>query len=562
MRSILPLRAKLGGPAREVLRSTLVAISLEAIAAAAQGVLAVSLGTLARFLAGAPRPASSAAGMTWMSWLGGGLPPRLASVSVVTVALVGLAAIIVRGSAWLVLEARETRDAALLAARARQQILSSALQLDPAVTLGSALTWPGELEIGARAERARVRGFAHLAVLAGCVLMLDATLALLLLLLLLPFAALVRPIRRGLRKAHEAAAQGAIETVDASRDVIEHAALWASFGGGRVAMGRVDALGREGATLASQAAARRSLSSSANEILAALAIVLLVALFAPGAAFPRAALVPVLIVLVSTYRPIRDLAEAAAALDRGRRALEQLADVGHGGMDGARRRVFTPATLAVRELALDIGSERVREGVDFDLAPGSVLALIGPPGVGKSALLEALLGIRGSRGSVRLGDEQLEGAGVSERPFAWAPPSPPVLPGTLAENLAPDRPTDVARIERAREVLHALGDRTVVALDDDARVGSRGRALSSGEAQRLSLARALASDAPVLLLDEPTANLDAEGERRAIEAIRRFGAGRAIVLTSHRPAPLALADRVLDLGERVVGAAESERRIA
>jgi ABC-type transport system involved in cytochrome bd biosynthesis fused ATPase/permease subunit len=137
-----------------------------------------------------------------------------------------------------------------------------------------------------------------------------------------------------------------------------------------------------------------------------------------------------------------------------------------------------------------------------------------------------------------------------------------VLPGTLAENLAPGAANDHERLARAREILRALGDQTVVALADDARLGARGRAVSSGEAQRIALARAIASDAAILLLDEPTANLDAAGEQRAIDVVRAASANRSIVLVSHRSAPLALAARVIDLSEGIVGAAESERRIA
>ncbi|GAC1353144.1 MAG: hypothetical protein NVS3B20_26440 [Polyangiales bacterium] len=139
--------------------------------------------------------------------------------------------------------------------------------------------------------------------------------------------------------------------------------------------------------------------------------------------------------------------------------------------------------------------------------------------------------------------------GPTERPFAWVPPSPPVLPGTLAENLSPDAPHDQLRIDRARAVLRELGDSELGAMDNEALLGPRGRKPSSGEVQRLSLARACASDAAVLLLDEPTASLDAEGERRAIEVIARQSVSRIVIMVTHRPAPLAIAHRVLSFDE-------------
>ena len=80
-----------------------------------------------------------------------------------------------------------------------------------------------------------------------------------------------------------------------------------------------------------------------------------------------------------------------------------------------------------------------------------------------------------------------------------------------------------------------------------AELGERGAGLSAGERQRLALARALVRDAPLLLLDEPTANLDGATERGVIETIARLAKGRTVLLAAHRPALLALADRVVHL---------------
>ncbi|MGZ3448744.1 MAG: ATP-binding cassette domain-containing protein, partial [Polyangiales bacterium] len=227
-------------------------------------------------------------------------------------------------------------------------------------------------------------------------------------------------------------------------------------------------------------------------------------------------------------------------------------------------RAWPSGSLTARALAVDVGTARVRQGVDFVASAGSAVVVVGPPGSGKSALLEAIAGVRPLRGTLRHAGAPIgPGIGPRHRPIAWVPSAPPVLPGTLAENLAPDAPTDRARIGRARSILRALGDEAIVALADDASLGPRGRKLSSGEAQRLALARALASDLPVLLLDEPTANLDDEGERRAIEVLREAARERALVLVTHRPGPRSLGETVIDLGgEDVVGAPESERRIA
>ena len=86
----------------------------------------------------------------------------------------------------------------------------------------------------------------------------------------------------------------------------------------------------------------------------------------------------------------------------------------------------------------------------------------------------------------------------------------------------------------------------------DTRVGADGLTLSGGERQRVALARAFLKDAPVLILDEATASLDAETESEVLAAVRSFAEGRTMIVISHRPAPLELADRRIALG--MVGA--------
>ena len=547
---MLPLRSAFAIP----LGPTVAALAIEAFSAVAQGVLAISLGTLARFLGSAGKGAPEAAGMTWMSRLWSNLPPGVSLTSATSVAFVGLLAVTIGGGARILLETRETRSAADLAARARRRILASALVSHVGRSIGVAVTTPLEIEQGARAEHARLRAFVHLLVLAAVVAVLDARLAIVVVLILAPFAWLLRPIRRAIRASHLAATRGAIETIDASRDLLEHAPLWATCGGASLVMSRIDALSRDTTALASRAARARATASTSNELLAALAIVVLVAVFAPGALFPRPALLPVLITLVSAYRPIRDLAEASALVERGTRAAESIPEL-RASPDAIR--TWPRGVLTARALVLDVGCELAREGFDFELRPGEILAVVGAPGTGKSALLETIAGVRATSGSLTLGGARFDAAPIGSRPVAWVPPSPPVLPGTLAENLSPSGDPSLAI--RARAILDALGPIPAAAGE---RLGVRGRAVSSGEAQRIALARALASDAPILLLDEPTANLDVDGELRAMEVLRRELGDRCAILVTHRPAPLSLADRVIDLGKWGERAAESERRIA
>ena len=129
-------------------------------------------------------------------------------------------------------------------------------------------------------------------------------------------------------------------------------------------------------------------------------------------------------------------------------------------------------------------------------------------------------------------------------------------PGTIADNVRLGRP-DASPEAVWRALADARLADAVAALPDglETRLGERGAGLSAGERQRLALARAFLRDAPLLLLDEPTAGLDGATEAEVVRAIRRLVRGRTVVLVAHRPALLALADRVVDARRRAEVAA-------
>jgi ATP-binding cassette subfamily C protein CydD len=185
-----------------------------------------------------------------------------------------------------------------------------------------------------------------------------------------------------------------------------------------------------------------------------------------------------------------------------------------------------------------------------EIHPGAVTVLTGPNGCGKSTTLHTILGLAApASGRVRV-------AGIDvadlDLPAWWAQVSwldhrPVVVPGTVAENLELFGP--LANID---EVCRATGFDAVLAdLPAGAQtvVGRDGVGLSLGQRQRLGLARALGSAAPVLLFDEPTAHLDAALETRVLEAIRaRARAGATVVVVGHRDPVLAIGDQVLRIG--------------
>jgi ABC-type bacteriocin/lantibiotic exporter with double-glycine peptidase domain len=170
-----------------------------------------------------------------------------------------------------------------------------------------------------------------------------------------------------------------------------------------------------------------------------------------------------------------------------------------------------------------------------------------------TSLLRARLGLeRDVTGAVRYGDRDLTAAGVgpAERPFAWVPQEPAIVSGTLAGNIAlgaPEGAAGGAPARGAREALTLIGARSLLGREEEM-LNAGGPELSGGERQWVAIARALSTGLPVLLLDEPTAGLDATSQERVLDALAAVRGKRTVILVTHRPEPLALADRVLRIG--------------
>jgi thiol reductant ABC exporter CydD subunit len=202
--------------------------------------------------------------------------------------------------------------------------------------------------------------------------------------------------------------------------------------------------------------------------------------------------------------------------------------------------------------------EPALDGVSLRVGAGELLALVGPSGCGKSTLLSVLLGfISPERGSVRVGGVDLADLDPDawRSRLAWVPQRPHLFAVSIAENVRLGR-SDACDEEVQAAIVNAGLAEVVAALPQGAQtvLGERGAGLSAGERQRIALARAFLRDAPLLLLDEPTANLDGQTEHEVLQAIRRLSRGRTVVLVAHRPALVGLADRVLSLAALEVAA--------
>ncbi|GAA2374462.1 thiol reductant ABC exporter subunit CydD [Dactylosporangium salmoneum] len=183
--------------------------------------------------------------------------------------------------------------------------------------------------------------------------------------------------------------------------------------------------------------------------------------------------------------------------------------------------------------------------------PGELVALTGPTGCGKSSALSVLMGFTtpaSGRVTVDGLDLSTVDADAWRRRVAWLPQRPWLFSGTIADNIrlgladADDAAVrEAARRAGALEFIDDLPDGLATRLGDD------GAGLSAGQRQRIGLARVFLRDAPLVLLDEPTAGLDAATEAAVMSAIREHAASRTVIMVAHRPSLLTLADREIPL---------------
>jgi ATP-binding cassette, subfamily C, bacterial CydD len=200
--------------------------------------------------------------------------------------------------------------------------------------------------------------------------------------------------------------------------------------------------------------------------------------------------------------------------------------------------------------------------LSFRLPAGEVLILVGPSGAGKSTVLEILLGfIRPQSGRVLINGAPIESIVSSALAgmLAWIGQKPVIFAGSIEENIRFGRP-DASESDLANAVRAARLGPVIDALPHglQTQVGEGGHGLSGGQAQRVAIARAFLKNAPILLLDEPTAHLDPVTEGEVLDSLRRLAVGRTVILASHSAAAHAFPGRRLDLAHgRTAGAVKA-----
>ncbi len=193
----------------------------------------------------------------------------------------------------------------------------------------------------------------------------------------------------------------------------------------------------------------------------------------------------------------------------------------------------------------------VLEDLSFRVPPGETLLLVGPSGAGKSTVIELLLGfIKPDTGRITLNGAPLDSIvpDALARMTSWIGQRPRLFAGTIRDNIRFGRPeaTD-AEIEAAAASAGVTGFAATLPDGLNTLIGEGGYGLSGGQAQRVAIARAFCRNAPLLLLDEPTAHLDPATEADVFAALRRLALNRTVILASHSAAAHAFTGRRLEL---------------
>jgi ATP-binding cassette, subfamily C, bacterial CydD len=305
------------------------------------------------------------------------------------------------------------------------------------------------------------------------------------------------------------------------------------------------------------------LSSAALDLAAALAFVVLAlrygaALLAGSLTHPETALF-VLLLVPEFFAPLRGFSAAYQDRLHATGAAEALADLPPVPEPQPPRQVRTVAaqgvTVAFEDVFLTWDASRgpALNGLSFRVPASETLVLAGPSGAGKSTVIEILLGfVRPNRGRVTI-----NGADIADlvpqalaRLTAWIGQRPMLFAGTISDNIRFARPeaTD-AEVEEAARSARVSEFSASLPNGLDTRVGEGGYGLSGGQAQRVAIARAFLKNAPLLLLDEPTAHLDPATEAEVLDSLRRLALGRTVILASHSSAAHGFAGRRLDIRE-------------
>jgi ATP-binding cassette subfamily B protein/subfamily B ATP-binding cassette protein MsbA len=259
--------------------------------------------------------------------------------------------------------------------------------------------------------------------------------------------------------------------------------------------------------------------------------------------------------LASLYGPINTISQTLGMIEGGKAGLarvQEILTIERDLTDGRKTlaRSEVRGEITFEDVAFSYTQDQpVLRRVDLRIAPGKTVAIVGPTGAGKSTLVSLV---------PRFYDPQqgrvlLDGVDIREftlaslrQQVAMVLQPPLVFPISIAENIAYGRPeASQEEIERAARLARIHERIMRLPQGYDAVVSEQGSTLSEGERQRLTIARAILRDAPILILDEPTSSVDAETEALIMEGLEQLMTGRTTFIIAHRLSTVRKADVIL-----------------
>jgi ABC-type multidrug transport system fused ATPase/permease subunit len=266
--------------------------------------------------------------------------------------------------------------------------------------------------------------------------------------------------------------------------------------------------------------------------------------------------------LARFFQPVRDLAQMTNTIAQVSVGFQRVTAVCDADQVIPERPMPRDPTPFRGEIAFENVSFSYREGVPvlcdvtFQVNPGEMVGIVGPTGSGKSTVVSLIPRFRDldagriTIDGIDIRDFKLHGLRTQ---IGFVLQETVLLRGTVAENIAFGRPdATMAQIIEAAEVANADEFIRRTSEGYDSMIGDRGATLSGGQRQRIGIARALIRDNPILILDEPTAALDAESEELVVDALDRLMKGRTVITIAHRLSTLRNADRIVVIKDGVV----------
>lgn len=263
-----------------------------------------------------------------------------------------------------------------------------------------------------------------------------------------------------------------------------------------------------------------------------------------------------LLLAPDVYLPLRELgthfharADALGAAEELHALQENLDKTRPEPPQGKHTFSGTSIALELRQLSHQYSGRNTPalDKLSLTVAAGEWLAIVGSSGAGKSTLLNLLLGFQPlQKGEIRINGNSFKSLDAEEwhQQIGWVPQNPQLFTGNLAHNISLGNESySQEQLKNAAEQANLYGG-SELPQGLATEVGEGGKLLSGGQARRVALARAFAKNAPLLLLDEPTAGLDVENERLIMESLQRLRQGKTVIMLTHRLDTAQLADRI------------------